>query len=130
MSTQNGNANAKEPKHFLTFVTYLQPNIQNNQKNNHNTRKTNMPISLNVNIDKIDKNKFFKGKKGRYLDLILFETPDSDYGDYLVKQRGDKDEKMPILGNGKYFAPKNGATKKGNTDADKGTDQPAGKDPW
>lgn len=83
---------------------------------------------MNVNIDKIDKEKFFKGKKGRYLDLVLFETPDSDYGDYLVKQRGDKDEKMPILGNGKYFAPKNGAKKGKPEDAD--TDKPAGKDPW
>lgn len=86
-----------------------------------------MPISLSVNIDKIDKAKFFEGKKGRYLDLVLFETPDSDYGDYLVKQRGTKDEKMPILGNGKYFKPKG---KKGSEDGD---ERPAGKksgDPW
>jgi hypothetical protein len=89
-----------------------------------------MPISLNVNIDKIDKNKFFKGKKGRYLDLVLFETPDSDYGDYLVKQRGDKDEKMPILGNGKYFAPKNGAKKKGNAEDAEGDKSITEKDPW
>jgi hypothetical protein len=87
-----------------------------------------MPISLNVNVDKIDKEKFFKGKKGRYLDLVLFETPDSDYGDYLVKQRGEKDEKMPILGNGKYFAPKDGA-KKGKSDGDSTPDS-GSKDPW
>jgi hypothetical protein len=85
-----------------------------------------MPISLNVNIDKIDKKKFFEGKKGRYLDLVLFETPESEYGDYMVKQRGDKDERMPILGNGKYFKPKE---KKGKTE-DGDTDKPAGKDPW
>jgi hypothetical protein len=70
-----------------------------------------MPISISVNVDKIDKKKLFKGKKGRYMDLILFETPDSDYGDYLVKQRGERDEKLPILGNGKYFKPKNKAAK-------------------
>jgi hypothetical protein len=85
-----------------------------------------MPISLNVNIDKIDKDKFFKGKKGRYLDLVLFETPESDYGDYMVKQRGEKGEKMPILGNGKYFAPKDGAAKGKPDDESK----PASKDPW
>jgi hypothetical protein len=68
-----------------------------------------MPISLSVNVDKVDKKKLYKGKKGRYLDLYLWETPESDYGDYLVKQRGEGDEKLPILGNAKYFKP----TKKG-----------------
>lgn len=87
-----------------------------------------MPISLNVNIDKIDKKKFFEGKKGRYLDLVLFETPDSDYGDYLVKQRGEKDEKMPILGNGKYFEPKD-KSKKGASSGDSDTPKSKG-DPW
>lgn len=90
-----------------------------------------MPISINVNVDKVDKAKLFEGKKGRYLDLVLFETPDSEYGDYLVKQRGEKDEKMPILGNGKYFKPKGGAAaKKGSTDADTDTSTAPKKDPW
>lgn len=85
-----------------------------------------MPISINVNVDKVDKAKLFEGKKGRYLDLVLFETPDSEYGDYLVKQRGERNEKMPILGNGKYFKPKN--TEKGETtDAAKSTTK---TDPW
>lgn len=65
-----------------------------------------MPISINVNVDKIDKSKIFKGKKGRYIDLVLFETPESDYGDYMVKQRAEAGAKTPILGNGKYFKPK------------------------
>jgi hypothetical protein len=85
-----------------------------------------MPISLNVNIDKIDKKKFFEGKKGRYLDLVLFETPESEYGDYMVKQRGEKNEKMPILGNGKYFKPKD---KKANGGSE--SESGSGKsDPW
>ena len=86
-----------------------------------------MPISINVNIDKIDKKRFFEGKKGRYLDLVLFETPDSEYGDYMVKQRGDKGEKMPILGNGKYFKPK-GTTTKGKGKEEEAED--GAKDPW
>lgn len=88
-----------------------------------------MPISISVNVDKVDKERFFKGKKGRYMDLVLFETPESEYGDYLVKQRGEKNEKMPILGNAKYFQPKE---KKGtSTDADSSESKPAaGKDPW
>lgn len=83
-----------------------------------------MPISINVNVDKVDKKKFFEGKKGRYLDLVLYETPESEYGDYLVKQRGEKGERMPILGNGKYFKPY--PTKGTKTDE---SDRPAGE-PW
>jgi hypothetical protein len=89
-----------------------------------------MPISLNVNVDKIDKERFFAGKKGRYLDLVLFETPDSDYGDYMVKQRGEKGEKMPILGNGKYFAPKGDGAKKGKPDDSTPATAGGKKDPW
>lgn len=88
-----------------------------------------MPISINVNVEKIDKERFFKGKKGRYMDLVLFETPESEYGDYMVKQRGDKGEKMPILGNGKYFKPKDKPAtggKASNDDDDSGK----AKDPW
>jgi hypothetical protein len=86
-----------------------------------------MPISININVDKIDKKRFFEGKKGRYLDIVLWETPDSDYGDYMVKQRGEKGEKMPILGNGKTFEFK-GTRKRDNTET-----KPEGgekTDPW
>jgi hypothetical protein len=88
-----------------------------------------MPISINVNVEKVDKSRFFEGKKGRYMDLVLFETPDSEYGDYMVKQRGEKGEKMPILGNGKYFKPKD-KKEKGSTE-NGGDERPSGKkDPW
>jgi hypothetical protein len=38
--------------------------------------------------------------------LVLFETPDSEYGDYMVKQGLSKEDReakveLPILGNGK-----------------------------
>lgn len=94
----------------------------------HNTRKTNMPISININIDKIDKKRFFEGKKGRYLDITLWETPDSDYGDYMVKQRGEKGERMPILGNGKYFKLED--LKKKGTKTDDADEPAKSKDPW
>lgn len=81
---------------------------------------------MNVNVDKIDKKRFFEGKKGRYLDLVLFETPESEYGDYMVKQRGDKGEKMPILGNAKYFEPRG----KGKGKTEEGTTTERGNDPW
>lgn len=88
-----------------------------------------MPISLSVNVDKIEKDRFYKGKKGRYLDLVLFETEGteaSEYGDYIVKQRGEKGEKLPILGNGKYFAPKNKKGQNSNARRDNDDDN----EPW
>jgi hypothetical protein len=89
------------------------------------------PISISVNIDKIDKSRFFEGKKGRYLDLVLFETPESEYGDYMVKQQAKAGEKMPILGNGKFFKPKGQKGAKNEPDS---SSEPAGtrsqRDPW
>jgi hypothetical protein len=69
-----------------------------------------MPISVSVCVTLLDKKKFVKGKKGTYADLTLWETPDSDYGDFMVKQRGERGERMPILGNAKNFELK-GASK-------------------
>ena len=88
-----------------------------------------MPISINVNVDKVDKKRLFEGKKGRYMDLVLFETPDSEDGDYMVKQRGEKGEKMPILGNGKYFKPKGGKSS-GSTTEPAGNGGGTKQDPW
>ena len=63
-------------------------------------------ITLKINVLKIDKSKLYKGKKGTYLDLILIETPESEYGDYLCKQSGSREDDMLILGNGKILKPK------------------------
>lgn len=89
-----------------------------------------MPISINVNVEKIDKERFFKGKKGRYMDLVLFETPESEYGDYMVKQRGEKGEKMPILGNGKYFKPKDKKDGESKPKSEADEIRERGDDPW
>lgn len=65
-----------------------------------------MPISVSVNVSLLDKDRFFKGKKGKYADLVLWEsegTKGEEYGDYIVKQKGEKGEKLPILGNAKNF---------------------------
>jgi hypothetical protein len=70
-------------------------------------------ITARINVDKIDKSRFFKGKKGRYLNIVLIETPDSEYGDYLIKQEQTKEErergeKTEIIGNAKFFKSRNG----------------------
>ena len=65
----------------------------------------------------VDDNHLFLGEKGTYLDLVCFETPDSEYGSHLVtvsktkeeqeheKQTGEKIRK-PIVGNLKPFGNK------------------------
>ena len=64
-------------------------------------------ITVKVDVTKLDKSRFFVGKKGTYCDLVLIETPDDQYGnDYLVKQGVSREErqsgvKMPIIGNAK-----------------------------
>lgn len=65
-------------------------------------------ILVKLDVTKLDKNRFFKGAKGTYCDLVLIETPGGEYGDYMVKQSVTKEERaaklqMPILGNGKIM---------------------------
>ena len=77
-----------------------------------------MPIKIKINTAKLDKTAFFKGAKGTYIDLVLWETPDSEYGDDyrcvqdLPRERRDAGEKGAIVGNGKCFgnSPKPSAT--------------------
>ena len=68
-------------------------------------------ITVKINLDKVDKSKIFQGKKGKYLDLVLWENKDfpqaDQYGShYLVKQSGEKGEKLDILGSAKIFEAK------------------------
>jgi hypothetical protein len=65
-------------------------------------------ITVRIDVNKIDKSKFFEGAKGKYLNLVLWETPNGKFGDYLVKQELTKEErasgkKLPILGNAKIL---------------------------
>lgn len=66
-------------------------------------------LTLKVNLDLVKKDHLYQGKKGRYLDLVLFNTPESPYGDdFVVKQDLGKDARekgveSPILGNGKAW---------------------------
>ena|SRR6267143_3094563 len=66
-------------------------------------------IAMSIKVDKLDKSRFIKGEKGIYCNLILIETPNSAYGDYMVKQDMSKEEResgkgTPILGNAKILA--------------------------
>jgi len=65
-------------------------------------------ITLKVDVSKVDKTLLFKGAKGTYLDLVLFETEDDKYGnDFRVVQGVTKEARLAgvkgaILGNGKW----------------------------
>lgn len=65
----------------------------------------------------IEGNSVFEGEKGTYIDLVCFETPNSEYGSHMVtlsktkeeqeheKQTGERIRK-PIVGNLKPFGNK------------------------
>lgn len=69
-------------------------------------------ITVKVNVSKIEKDHLFEGKSGKYLDLILFETPGDKYGnDYRVVQGVSKEARLAgkkgaILGNAKIVGKK------------------------
>ena len=69
-------------------------------------------ITGKIDVTKIDKLRLFKGKKGTYLDIVLVETPDNEYGnDYMIKQDVGKEARLKgeegaILGNAKIHAKK------------------------
>lgn len=70
-------------------------------------------IKLKIDVTKIDKTRLFKGTKGTYLDLVVYEndTPDEYGNDFSVKQDCSKEDreagvKMPYIGNGKNIGQK------------------------
>lgn len=64
-------------------------------------------IAVKIDTSKVDKTRLFVGRNGaKYLDVLLIETPDGKYGDFMVVQAVSKEEreagvKGAILGNGK-----------------------------
>lgn len=68
-------------------------------------------IAISIDVTLLDKARFKRvtrksGSEAVFAELILIETPNGQYGDYMVKQSVTKEEReakkeMPILGNGK-----------------------------
>jgi len=69
-------------------------------------------ITGKIDVTKIDKSLLFESQKtgAKYLDIVLIETPNSQYGDThmilqsLPKKRRDAGERGAILGNAKEFS--------------------------
>ncbi|MFA7180177.1 MAG: hypothetical protein WC077_03360 [Bacteroidales bacterium] len=68
-------------------------------------------INLSIDVTKLDKSRFYKGKKGTYAKLTCFVDTEetSQYGDNgTITQEVSKEDrengvKLPILGNAKVF---------------------------
>ena len=68
-------------------------------------------INIKVDVTKLDKSKFFVGKKGTYANLTVAENMDgeSEYGDthyvFESQSKEERDAKTPknYVGNGKEF---------------------------
>ena len=67
-------------------------------------------IAVNLDVKKIDKNRLYVGKKGTYLDAVIFLKDEADeYGNHgFIVQSVDKEErekgvKGEILGNVKLL---------------------------
>ena len=68
-------------------------------------------ITLKIDVTKINKARLYKGEKGTYLNCTLIDTPNSEYGDYMIVEETTKEEresgtKGTILGNGKIIRPR------------------------
>jgi hypothetical protein len=84
---------------------------QNITKQPNQIQKTMSNISISIDLKLIDQKKLKRitrqnGAEAAFLDLIMIPTPDSPYGEYMIKQRSTKEEveakvQTPILGNGK-----------------------------
>ena len=69
-------------------------------------------ISIKIDVNKIDKERLYKGAKGTYLNAILIDTPNSEYGDYMIVEDISYEERQSgkkgtILGNAKIIMKKN-----------------------
>lgn len=81
-------------------------------------------ISLKIDVSKISKPDLYQGKKGVYLDALLFENREgkSDYGDdgFIVqgisKEKRDAGERGPIVGNWRYMSGKHDTNIKSDED--------------
>jgi hypothetical protein len=71
------------------------------------------PLSIKIDVTKIDKEALFKGQKGTYLTLTVWPNKDGEdqYGNHAsVKQdlgKDRRDEKAPFIGNARIIQRKN-----------------------
>lgn len=64
-------------------------------------------ISFKIDVTKIEKDRIFNGKKGKWLTITAFVDPDNEgqYGDHgmVTHEKRKGEQQAPILGNAKVF---------------------------
>ena len=64
-------------------------------------------IELTINVSKVEKERLFQGKKGKYLTMTAFVDLDQQdqYGNngMITHKKNEGEERAPILGNSKVF---------------------------
>lgn len=70
-------------------------------------------ITGSINVNKISKDRLYQGERGKWLNIVLVPTPDSDYGDYMIVESIPYEERQAgkkgtILGNAKIIVPRAG----------------------
>jgi hypothetical protein len=65
-------------------------------------------ITAKIDVLKISKELLFKGTKGTYLDLIIWQndTPDQFGNDFSIQQRTKQGDPKIFLGEGKFYVKK------------------------
>lgn len=89
---------------------------------NHKHKRT-VIITLSIDCTLVDKTRIKEikrknGKVAKFIDLVLIESPNSDYGDFMVKQQVTKEEReqgvqLPILGNARTMVKGGGGQPRG-----------------
>lgn len=79
--------------------------------------------TVKISLSRIDKTALYEGKKGKYLDIVLWDKPDEYGNDGFVTQdigriRRESGEKGPIVGNWKESQPRNQAAQPQNRASD------------
>jgi hypothetical protein len=97
-------------------------------------------ITLSIDVTLLDKARFKRitrknGTPAVFADLILIPTPDSEFGDYAVKQSVTKAEReegvqLPFLGNGKEVSSVAKAAKAVKTHVEKQQDEDGDEIPF
>jgi hypothetical protein len=70
---------------------------------------SNALINLRLDVTKLQKDRFQRGKRGIYADLVLLEKPSEEYGDdgFIVeattKEERDQEKRGNIVGNWSYI---------------------------
>lgn len=94
-------------------------------------------ITVNINAAKIDKTGLVEGKKGKYLNLVLWENRDGvdQYGNAgfvtqdLGKERREAGEKGAILGNYRIMGERKSTAPSGQSSANQPIDD-SSEIPW